>query len=188
MAARNIARRPSLPLYRGLVWAFAMHLQQPPALRHCILVVDDDPDARRQLRRLLAANNYDVIEARNGRIARGILAEQDISLAVTDIFMPECDGFELIAAIREMAQPVPVIAMSDHESWTGLSFLDAANDLGAAAVIEKPFRATALLRLIGDAMLAAQTESRVVRIGAWVERERSCVPADLEWLGGRPAH
>jgi DNA-binding NtrC family response regulator len=165
-----------------------MRFQQPPATRHCVLIVDDDPDARRQVRRLLAANNYDVIEAGNGRIARGILAEQEIGLVVTDIFMPECDGFELIAAIRDMAQPVPVIAMSDHESWTGLSFLDAANDLGAAAVIEKPFRATALLRLISDAMTAAQTESRVISIGAWVERERSCVPADLEWLGGSPSN
>lgn len=185
-AARNIARPPSLPLYRGWVWVFAMYLQQPPALRHCLLIVDDDPDARRQLRRLLGANNYDVIEARNGRIARTILAEQEIGLVVTDIFMPECDGFELIAAIREMTNPVPVIAMSDHESWTGLNFLDAANDLGATAVIEKPFRATTLLRLISDAMMAVQAASRVVRIGAWAEPERSCVPADLEWLGGRP--
>jgi len=163
-----------------------MRLQQPPAARHSVLIVDDDQGARRQLRTLLGANGYTVIEAGNGRIARDVLAESEIDLVVSDIFMPECDGFELIAAIRAMEHPLPVIAMSDHESWTGLNFLDAANDLGAAAVIEKPFRAQALLRLIGDALATAERKARVVTFGAVAERERSCVPAGLEWVGGRP--
>jgi DNA-binding NtrC family response regulator len=162
-----------------------MYAQQPPALRHAVLIVDDDPEARRQLRSLLEANGYMVIEAGNGRIARAVLAEREIDLVVSDIFMPECDGFELIAAIRAMAHPVPVIAMSDHESWTGLNFLDAANDLGAAAVIEKPFRAQMLLRLIGEAVATATRDARVVALGALAERERSCVPTGLEWVGGR---
>src|SRR4051812_24033186 len=106
-----------------------MHSQPPQVVRHSVLVVDDDSQARRQLRGLLTANGYAVIEAANGRVARGLLAEQEIDLVVSDILMPECDGFELIAAVRAMALPIPVIAMSDHESWTGLSFLDAANDL-----------------------------------------------------------
>lgn len=165
-----------------------MFLQPPQALRHCILIVDDDPDARRQLSRLLAANHFKVVEAGNGRIARSLLAEREIDLVITDIFMPECDGFELIAAIRDMAQPVPVIAMSDHESWTGLNFFDAANDLGAAAVIEKPFRATALLHLVTEALAAAEKNARVVAIGAALERDQGCVPAGLEWLGTPPIH
>ena len=163
-----------------------MELQQA-ASGHRILIVDDDPEARRQLRALLGANGYAVVEAGNGRVARGLLAEGDIALVVSDIFMPECDGFELIAAIRTMARPVPVIAMSDHESWTGLNFLDAANDLGAAAVIEKPFRARTLLRLIGEAFAVADRGARVIAFGALTAPERGCVPTDLEWVGGRPA-
>ena len=163
-----------------------MHMKLPHDAQKGVLVVDDDPEARRQLRKLLTANGYAVTEADNGRVARELLAERDVNLVVTDIFMPECDGFELIAAIRDMPQPVPVIAMSDHESWTGLGFFDAANDLGAAAVIEKPFRATALLRLVRET-LAVGSDSRVVPIGSWVEQERRCVPVGLEWLGGRPA-
>jgi DNA-binding NtrC family response regulator len=163
-----------------------MVLQQPAAARPAILIVDDDQKARQQLRNLLAANGYSVIEAGNGHVARGLIADNDIDLVVTDIFMPECDGFELIAAIRDMEHPMPVIAMSDHESWTGLNFFDAANDLGAAAVIEKPFRATTILRLVGEALSFAEREARVVTLGAWTERERACIPAGLEWLGGRP--
>jgi hypothetical protein len=77
--------------------------------------------------------------------------------------------------------------MSDHEAWTGLNFLDAANDLGAAAVIEKPFRAAALLRLISAGLADAERNARVVTLGAWAEPERASVPSGLEWLGGRPA-
>jgi DNA-binding NtrC family response regulator len=163
-----------------------MYLQPSGAVRNTVLIVDDDAQARRQLRNLLAANRYWVIEAGNGRIARELLAMQDIDLVVSDIFMPECDGFELIAAIRAMAQPIPVIAMSDHESWTGLNFLDAANDLGAAAVIEKPFRAHLLLRLIDDALLTVARNRDVVPLGAVADPERSRVPVGLEWVGGRP--
>jgi DNA-binding NtrC family response regulator len=162
-----------------------MYSQQSLALRHSVLIVDDDPAARRQLRTLLDANGYAVIEAGNGRIARGLLAEQEIDLVVSDIFMPECDGFELIAAIRAMAHPVPVIAMSDHESWTGLNFLDAANDLGAAAVIEKPFRAQLLLRLVDETLATARQTARVVALGAFAEPARNCVPSGFEWVGGR---
>jgi len=162
-----------------------MYLQPTSVVRSTILIVDDDGAARRQLRNLLSANGYWVIEAGNGRIAREILGAQEIDLVVSDIFMPECDGFELIAAIRAMGHPVPVIAMSDHESWTGLNFFDAANDLGAAAVIEKPFRAHLLLRLIEDALLAEMRSQRVVALGALAERERNHVPAGLEWVCGQ---
>jgi DNA-binding NtrC family response regulator len=139
-----------------------MYLRPSGAFRRTVLIVDDDAGARRQLRELLSANGYRVIEAGNGRIARGLLAEPDIDLVVSDIFMPECDGFELIAAIRALPHPMPVIAMSDHESWTGLSFLDAANDLGAAAVIEKPFRPQSMLRLVDQALCAGARRGNVV--------------------------
>jgi DNA-binding NtrC family response regulator len=165
-----------------------MYLQPPCVVRNTILIVDDDTSSRRQLRNLLEANGYWVIEAGNGRIARELLVAQEIDLVVSNIFMPECDGFELIAAIRTMADPVPVIAMSDHESWTGLNFLDAANDLGAAAVIEKPFRAHLLLRLIDDALVVAMPRQRVVALGALTQPERAYVPAGLEWVGNRRAH
>jgi DNA-binding NtrC family response regulator len=161
-----------------------MYLQPPSVMRHTVLIVDDDSGARRQLRNLLATNGYWVIEAGNGRIARELLAAQEIDLVVSDIFMPECDGFELIAAIRAMGNPVPVIAMSDQESWTGLNFLDAANDLGAAAVIEKPFRAHLLLRLIDDALVTVECSQRVTALVT--EPERNRVPVGLEWVGGRP--
>jgi CheY-like chemotaxis protein len=163
-----------------------MSHQSSCIVRHTILIVDDDPGARRQLRNLLAANGHWVIEAGNGRIARDLLGTQPIDLVLSDIFMPECDGFELIAAIRAMERPVPVIAMSDNERWTGLNFLDAANDLGATAVIGKPCRARVLLRLVDDALLHVTRAKRVVALGAVADHAREFVPDGLEWIGGHP--
>jgi DNA-binding NtrC family response regulator len=162
-----------------------MYLQPPQAVRNTVLIADDDAEARRQLRNLLAANGYWVIEAGNGRIAQDLFAVQEIDLVISDIFMPKCDGFELIAAIRAMPHPVPVIAMSDHESWTGLNFLDAANDLGAAAVIEKPFRPQALLRLVDDALASAASKQSVAAFGAAAEPEHLGAPAGMARVVGR---
>ena len=142
-----------------------MYLKPARLLRPCVLVVDDDRVARAAICKALTARGVAAIDAENGRIARVRLDEHRIALVVTAIFMPECDGIELIAAIRGMARPVPVIAMTDHERWTGLNFLDAANDLGAAAVIEKPFRAEALLRLIAG-LLPEAADLNLAGVGA----------------------
>jgi hypothetical protein len=53
-------------------------------------------------------------------------------------------------------------------------------------VIEKPFRAHLLLRLIDDALLTVARNRDVVPLGAVADPERSRVPVGLEWVGGRP--
>jgi CheY-like chemotaxis protein len=144
-----------------------MNAPSLPQKRHCVLIVDDDCETRRQLSVLLAAEGFDVVEAANGRVAPALLAEGVLDLVLTDIFMPVCDGFELLAAIRRMEHPVPVIAMSDRESWTGLNFFDAANDLGAAAVIQKPVPQDELLRLARQVISAKPRTDSVVSLASW---------------------
>ncbi|HVO01122.1 MAG TPA: response regulator [Candidatus Cybelea sp.] len=127
-----------------------MYLRPAQSWGPRILVVDDDPQILIKIERILRMNGFLSVAAADGKAARALLAAQAVDLVLTDIFMPQCDGFELIAAIRTMEQPIPVIAMSGCESWTGLDFLDAANDLGASAVLRKPFAASLLLQLIGE--------------------------------------
>jgi CheY-like chemotaxis protein len=120
-----------------------------------VLIVADDPVTCAALGKILASHGFATLTSDNGRAAGKILQTQHVDLVVTDIFMPVCDGLELIAMIGHMPRVIPVIAMSDRELWTGLRFLDAANDLGAAAVLQKPFSASALLQLIAQVLLAA---------------------------------
>ncbi len=66
-----------------------------------IAIVEDDPDARRLLRRILQARGeYQIFEAAGGREAIALVQEQHPDLVLLDLMMPEVDGFEVIDAIR----------------------------------------------------------------------------------------
>lgn len=81
-----------------------------------ILVVDDEPDLRAIMRRLLQRVGHEVLEARNGEIAMELVGESPPDLVVTDLMMPVMDGHELIRRLR--AEPstadLPVLAMTGH--------------------------------------------------------------------------
>jgi CheY-like chemotaxis protein len=86
-----------------------------PAARR-VLVVDDDADLRRRLRGLLEKDGWAVDEAADGREALARLAGRP-SLVLLDLLMPEMDGFEFLAALRERedgrALPVVVLTAKD---------------------------------------------------------------------------
>ena len=79
-----------------------------------ILVVEDDPDARERVRRVLERDGWEVVEAGNGLQALALLAELRPQLIVLDLMMPEMDGFELAARLRsdERWRALPVLVLS----------------------------------------------------------------------------
>jgi CheY-like chemotaxis protein/predicted Ser/Thr protein kinase len=79
-----------------------------------LLVVDDDEAPRRALSRLLQRLGYDVTVAEHGRQALEIAERQPLDLIVTDITMPEMDGYELLARLKahERTRHIPVIVVS----------------------------------------------------------------------------
>lgn len=100
-----------------------------------ILVADDETEIVELLRLFLEREHYRVLEANSGREAWNILEQEHVDLALVDIMMPELDGFQLIARIREKLR-LPVIIVSaktgDVDKVTGLG-------LGADDFISKPF-------------------------------------------------
>ncbi len=82
-----------------------------------VLIVDDDSDARRVLRRMLEQEQCTSVEAENGRVALARVAERLPSMILLDLMMPEMDGFDFLAALRELpsARDVPVIVISSLE-------------------------------------------------------------------------
>jgi len=126
---------------------------EPPA--STILVVDDDPDLLQSLRVLLESYDYQVIMASNAAAAVAAVSEQGPDLVLTDIYMPDADGFELINALRQHNLSVPVIAMSGGGRVGSYDNLSIATHLGAAAVIDKPFSNASLIdtieRVLADA-------------------------------------
>jgi len=95
-----------------LVAALRQHRSDRP-----VLVVDDDPDIRALLRRMLEPEGYTVIEAENGRTALARLREAAPSVVLLDLMMPEMDGFEFVAEFRRhepwRAIPIVVITAKD---------------------------------------------------------------------------
>ncbi|HSB16868.1 MAG TPA: PAS domain S-box protein [Bryobacteraceae bacterium] len=110
-----------------------------------VLVVDDEAEIRRLLRRILEAAGYDVFEAGNGRAAMEQLAHRSADLVITDIVMPECEGIEMIGSLHKERPEVKIIAVSGA---FGGQFLHVAQAVGAHAVLQKPLRAERVLAVV----------------------------------------
>ena len=94
-------------------------LPDPPAVSEpaALLLVDDSAVARAKLSKLFLGAGYRITMARDGVEALERLAEQRFALMITDLEMPNKDGFELIAAVQGdlETEDMPVIAITGHE-------------------------------------------------------------------------
>ena|SRR5438477_441719 len=104
-----------------------------------VLLIDDDDTFRRVLRATIDGLGYDVIEVANGREAIAVFPVEGVDLVITDLLMPEKDGFELIRHLRRRAPGVPVIAMSGGGRIDSGLYLEVAEQLGARWTLAKPF-------------------------------------------------
>ncbi len=102
-------------------------------------------------RGILEKASHSVVVAGNGREALLRLEEQPFDLVVMDVQMPEMDGFEATAAIREKekrtGEHMPIIAMTAHAMTGDRERCIAA---GMDSYITKPISASALLNLVAE--------------------------------------
>jgi two-component system KDP operon response regulator KdpE len=106
-----------------------------------ILVVDDEPQITRVLRRGLTAHRYDVRVAAEGEAALELFGDWNPDLVVTDLSMPNMDGLELCRRLRAISN-VPIIVLSvKGDERVKVEALDA----GADDYVTKPFGMDELL-------------------------------------------
>ncbi len=127
-----------------------------------ILVVDDEPAVLFALSEALTdkRRGLKVVTARDGREAMAILDSDRIHLVVTDLRMPEVDGFELLAHLRRTRPELPVIVM------TALGSAETSGRLEPEGVLEclsKPFDIAVLQQKIHE-KLAQRVTGRVENI------------------------
>src|SRR5437879_6652317 len=109
-----------------------------------ILVVDDEPQLTRVLRRSLMAKGYDVRIAGDGEFALQTFHDWPPALVITDLAMPNISGLELCRRLRATSD-VPIIVLSVRgEEQTKVQALDA----GADDYVTKPFGMDELLARI----------------------------------------
>ena len=110
-----------------------------------VLLVEVDPLFRNGLRELLEIVGYCVVACANGREAVEKLFQVRVDIVVTDLAMPEMDGFELLKILNFERPELKVIAMS---GLVDQRVRDLAKSYEVAAVIEKPFSLQEILKVV----------------------------------------
>ena len=108
-----------------------------------ILLIDDDAQVRMLCQTALEAAGYRVLTAEDGPHGLRLLQQQEMDLALVDIFMPSMDGLEAIPLLYKTRPACKIIAMSGG-SWEW-DYLDTAKRLGANEILKKPFSLQELL-------------------------------------------
>lgn len=121
-----------------------------------VLVVDDDRDARETLAMALAQSGYAVDIVQDGREALGRLSSWPADVLVSDINMPQMDGFELIQALRASGKYQPVVLISGMAD----EHVHRADALGASACLKKPMTLEELIWAIECALACRESQLR----------------------------
>ncbi|MBU4140205.1 MAG: response regulator [Euryarchaeota archaeon] len=113
-----------------------------------ILVVDDTKNDRTMLKELLSSRNYEVAEACNGIEALQAVVTSKPDIIISDIMMPEMDGFTLLRELRksESATDIPFVFYTAH--YVSEKDSELALKLGASRFIVKPAHLMDLLEQI----------------------------------------
>jgi two-component system, chemotaxis family, chemotaxis protein CheY len=111
-----------------------------------ILVVDDSPTLVKFVSYSLKSSGYEVVGACDGMDALEKVShlESNIDLVITDLNMPNIDGYELIATLRQNVKfsEVPIIILSSEE---GDEDKQKGESVGATSYLVKPFKSSVLL-------------------------------------------
>jgi two-component system chemotaxis response regulator CheY len=118
-----------------------------------ILVVDDDNAILSMVCSILARIGHTVLTASNGKECLAQLESGRPDLVLTDLFMPDMDGMETIAAVQDRWPGVKIMAMSGGgANPSSVDFLDLAGHLGADQTIRKPFNFKQLIEAVNQVL------------------------------------
>jgi CheY-like chemotaxis protein len=110
-------------------------VNEPTSVLISVLIVDDAAFSRRMLRKYVEAEGCHVLEATSGQEALELVQQHQPNCILTDLLMPDIDGFQLLQALRDQGCAIPIAIVS-------ADIQDASRqrgaDLGAASFINKP--------------------------------------------------
>ena len=131
-----------------------------------VLLVDDDDDLRESLSEQLRLHDeFETVEAANGKDALAILKESNFDIVLLDVGLPDLDGRELCRIARRAGIKIPVIMLTaaDTDADTILGLESGANDY-----VVKPFKFGVLLaRIRAQLRQHEQSEDAIFTIGPY---------------------
>lgn len=83
-----------------------------------ILIVEDDPSLLQLYSIVLKKAGYDTVEVRNGMEAWNVMEQEHIDLVITDIMMPEMDGYEFVRLLRKTDSMLPVLMITAKDDFS----------------------------------------------------------------------
>ena len=136
-----------------------------------ILLIDDSESVRQLIRSRLVAAGHQVSAVASATAGLRVLKNTPTDLVITDIYMEDKDGLELIGEVRKGWPGLPLIAMSSNHGRADI--LHTARMLGASQVLNKPFSEQVLNRAV-DTVLRRDSRSPARPRG---QRRAAAVPA-----------
>lgn len=110
-----------------------------------ILIVEDDVVFCKLLTRFLAKNNFEVMDAQNGRDALELMELNSFELAVLDYRLPDMTGIEILSKIKEKRADSKVVMITRYGDQ---DIASKAIDKGADAFVSKPINPDELLEVL----------------------------------------
>lgn len=118
-----------------------------------ILVVEDDKELLSLFKHVLIKNGYDAVVAGNGQEALKLLDSEYFDMIISDIMMPVMDGYELVRALREAGNSIPVMMITAKDAFDDmrLGFLSGTDDY-----MVKPINTNEMILRVGALLRRAQ--------------------------------
>ena len=117
-----------------------------------IVVVDDDEQIRRLLRRILQQHDHEVREAPNGQAGIELCRASRPDVVIMDLVMPGKEGLEAIRELRQDDPELRIVAISGGGVGHPQAYLSMAERFGAQRALAKPFGAAEILEAVADVL------------------------------------
>jgi DNA-binding NtrC family response regulator len=121
-------------------------------LKRIVLIVDDDPDIRWVLDRLVKSLKARCLRARDGQAALKAARLNRLALVLLDAKLPDMDGLEVARQIRGFAPGVPILLISGYFYQDDPAIQAALDQALICQFVEKPFSHTEMIGAIGTAL------------------------------------
>ena len=143
-----------------------------------ILIAEDDGELRQLFSHVLIRNGYSVTGVSNGLEALAALDSGDYDLIISDIMMPEMDGYELVSSLRDAGLNIPVMMITAKEAFDDMrmGFVSGTDDY-----MVKPVNVNEMVLRVGALLRRAQmiNDRRLVIGGTVME----CDSLTVSWDG-----
>ena len=122
-----------------------------------ILIIDDEKAIVGFLKERLIGEGFNVLTANDGKEGVKLFNDNQVDLVITDIIMPDTDGFVTIMELKKTCPEIKIIAMSGGGRGLPDYYLDTARGFGAKYTFEKPFKTSELVEAVHELLKEEKT-------------------------------